>query len=382
MPSGVHASRCWSCPAMPTNGSPSQTSSLPGASPTRMILASFGPTPRTTRRACWSGVRIPPPFVYPLVYLTVGQSILVLVFVFVVAPLGLHLPLFPRCRRRLLLFLFLLLGLVLVLLGLGRLRLQLLLLRLLLVLFLIFLCLLCLRPRIRRRLGYRPHLACRPRPALLRLVSLGQLADPDKVMVLFPEVHPDAVPPLARVAVALLGDGQAHLRALRRLHPLLVVVGDRHPGALEHPHQPSWPTFRAMPGLLPLATPVVLGADREPLPEGGTLELLGLDHPDDRRIHERPGVGRVLAPLPALDLLDLHLHAHRGHHPNRLLGLPEETACHWSPHLSSSLTLGCVLVIVVARLLVLVVLGSPLDRKSTRLNSSHLGISYAVFCLK
>src|SRR5437899_8787029 len=26
--------------------------------------------------------------------------------------------------------------------------------------------------------------------------------------------------------------------------------------------------------------------------------------------------------------------------------------------------------------------GSVLDRKSTRLNSSHLGISYAVFCLK
>src|ERR1035441_10797918 len=26
--------------------------------------------------------------------------------------------------------------------------------------------------------------------------------------------------------------------------------------------------------------------------------------------------------------------------------------------------------------------GKPRDRKSTRLNSSHLGISYAVFCLK
>src|SRR5205814_3939802 len=26
--------------------------------------------------------------------------------------------------------------------------------------------------------------------------------------------------------------------------------------------------------------------------------------------------------------------------------------------------------------------GEPRDRKSTRLNSSHLGISYAVFCLK
>src|SRR5262245_30951564 len=147
MPSGVHASRCWSCPAMPTNGSPSQTSSRPGASPTRMILASSGPTPLTTRLACLSGVRIPPPFVYPLVYLTVGQSILVLVFVFVVAPLGLHRLLLPCGRRRLLLFLFLLLGLVLVLLGLGCLRLQLLLLRLLLVLFLILLSLLSFPPR-------------------------------------------------------------------------------------------------------------------------------------------------------------------------------------------------------------------------------------------
>src|SRR5438045_4448017 len=30
----------------------------------------------------------------------------------------------------------------------------------------------------------------------------------------------------------------------------------------------------------------------------------------------------------------------------------------------------------------LYVLDEPTDRKSTRLNSSHLGISYAVFCLK
>src|SRR5436853_6577416 len=28
------------------------------------------------------------------------------------------------------------------------------------------------------------------------------------------------------------------------------------------------------------------------------------------------------------------------------------------------------------------IVGTPGDRKSTRLNSSHLGISYAVFCLK
>src|SRR5262245_64248893 len=28
------------------------------------------------------------------------------------------------------------------------------------------------------------------------------------------------------------------------------------------------------------------------------------------------------------------------------------------------------------------VISMPIDRKSTRLNSSHLGISYAVFCLK
>src|ERR1035438_10732194 len=31
---------------------------------------------------------------------------------------------------------------------------------------------------------------------------------------------------------------------------------------------------------------------------------------------------------------------------------------------------------------VVVRMTDPLDRKSTRLNSSHLGISYAVFCLK
>src|SRR5262245_65375900 len=30
----------------------------------------------------------------------------------------------------------------------------------------------------------------------------------------------------------------------------------------------------------------------------------------------------------------------------------------------------------------LILIIAPLDRKSTRLNSSHLGISYAVFCLK
>src|SRR5205814_6176194 len=32
--------------------------------------------------------------------------------------------------------------------------------------------------------------------------------------------------------------------------------------------------------------------------------------------------------------------------------------------------------------LALIAVGGALDRKSTRLNSSHLGISYAVFCLK
>src|SRR5256885_11711182 len=39
-------------------------------------------------------------------------------------------------------------------------------------------------------------------------------------------------------------------------------------------------------------------------------------------------------------------------------------------------------VAAVASLLVIAVLGTLVDRKSTRLNSSHLVISYAVFCLK
>src|ERR1035441_10564373 len=34
------------------------------------------------------------------------------------------------------------------------------------------------------------------------------------------------------------------------------------------------------------------------------------------------------------------------------------------------------------KLVVILPQDRPLDRKSTRLNSSHLGISYAVFCLK
>src|SRR5439155_5634098 len=38
--------------------------------------------------------------------------------------------------------------------------------------------------------------------------------------------------------------------------------------------------------------------------------------------------------------------------------------------------------IVLEKLSVCSVVGFPLDRKSTRLNSSHVAISYAVFCLK
>src|SRR5262245_64117322 len=37
---------------------------------------------------------------------------------------------------------------------------------------------------------------------------------------------------------------------------------------------------------------------------------------------------------------------------------------------------------LLARILALLRRTKPEDRKSTRLNSSHLGISYAVFCLK
>src|SRR5258705_13800162 len=41
-----------------------------------------------------------------------------------------------------------------------------------------------------------------------------------------------------------------------------------------------------------------------------------------------------------------------------------------------------VIAIVLERKITFGSTGSALDRKSTRLNSSHLGISYAVFCLK
>ena len=53
-----------SCPAAPTNGSPTRSSSAPGASPTKQRSASSGPTPNTvcvaSRRARGSGRRPPP----------------------------------------------------------------------------------------------------------------------------------------------------------------------------------------------------------------------------------------------------------------------------------------------------------------------------------
>src|SRR5262245_63885960 len=39
-------------------------------------------------------------------------------------------------------------------------------------------------------------------------------------------------------------------------------------------------------------------------------------------------------------------------------------------------------IVLLARIGLQIVQFGPRDRKSTRLNSSHLGISYAVFCLK
>src|SRR5437899_5351922 len=45
-------------------------------------------------------------------------------------------------------------------------------------------------------------------------------------------------------------------------------------------------------------------------------------------------------------------------------------------------SLGATLAFLSSRFLFREAVRSRLDRKSTRLNSSHLGISYAVFCLK
>src|SRR3989442_4197389 len=58
----------------------------------------------------------------------------------------------------------------------------------------------------------------------------------------------------------------------------------------------------------------------------------------------------------------------RSHPPRRLLAAAARGRRRRGPH-------GVALVRSAAR-------GSPRDRKSTRLNSSHVRISYAVFCLK
>src|SRR5690625_6141484 len=50
--------------------------------------------------------------------------------------------------------------------------------------------------------------------------------------------------------------------------------------------------------------------------------------------------------------------------------------------LGMSIVLGFIIIFYMYRLNVLGLFALPIDRKSTRLNSSHVAISYAVFCLK
>src|SRR5690606_41904904 len=115
----------------------------------------------------------------------------------------------------------------------------------------------------------------------------------------------------------------------------------------------------------------------------------------DDGVRARPGAGARLAGCLAaqldLTLTAQHGPAVRGQREGRVLGVGrEESLCEELAHDAAPLGLRQVLADAEHREVLVAERGDPLgplpaqdvDRKSTRLNSSHVKISYAVFCLK
>src|SRR2546426_8147333 len=64
------------------------------------------------------------------------------------------------------------------------------------------------------------------------------------------------------------------------------------------------------------------------------------------------------------------------------LGVGDAIPAHWADTMAPTMTVAGLAVRVLGTLEPKVAVTTVADRKSTRLNSSHLVISYAVFCLK
>src|SRR5262245_33151408 len=146
--------------------------------------------------------------------------------------------------------------------------------------------------------------------------------------------------------------------------------------ALAHKHRVAGASLRRLSGLA-----LVLR------PESGEPLLLGfVAHALGSRLGRRFGPTLVLGPRSSEALLFGFLAPALGFRLRRLFGL----ALLLRPGSSEPLLLGFLALALGFRLgrrfgvdgVPLERPGSPGDRKSTRLNSSHLGISYAVFCLK
>src|SRR5262245_29106384 len=109
--------------------------------------------------------------------------------------------------------------------------------------------------------------------------------------------------------------------------------------------------------------------------------------------HFIPAVAIYVVMLAVLlDLIQLPWAFYAGVTLERRYGLSTETTAKWWMNHLKAAAIGLVFSIGAALIVLSLVKWSPdrwwvsaaitLDRKSTRLNSSHLGISYAVFCLK
>src|SRR5207249_129960 len=95
---------------------------------------------------------------------------------------------------------------------------------------------------------------------------------------------------------------------------------------------------------------------------------------DERRVERQQYIARTIATL-ARELEEVGVKA-------EITGRPKHIYSIWNKMRSKSLDFSEVYDVRAARIIVPSVKDCYTDRKSTRLNSSHVSISYAVFCLK
>src|ERR1035438_5417763 len=138
----------------------------------------------------------------------------------------------------------------------------------------------------------------------------------------------------------------------------------------EATRQPSWAKRRAVALPMPAAPPVTITTlSRSP------VSIMTFHHPMQRLTLSQPvhhAAFGITPPRPAPRRTSFRCWFALSHHPRYTGGLPGRPALRADPIRGG----------ILFRFPIPFHYACRPDRKSTRLNSSHLGISYAVFCLK